>query len=119
MPPLEDEELELLLEDDDELLDELELLLELDPLAKVTTEFAGTAYMKALLLTATGVCASSDCVLEVTNGVTDESVIPWRLNVWLTVMVVLFATTIANRSLSKSLNAVTPIGLVLAVTSTR
>jgi len=79
MPPLlEDEELELLLlleEEEDELLDddELELLLEelelllleLDPLANVTTEYAGTAYVNALLLTATGACASKDCVAEV------------------------------------------------------
>ena len=68
-PPLEDEELELLLEDDEELLEELELLLlplELDPLANVTTEFAGTAYVNAPLLTATGVCTSNDCVLDVT-----------------------------------------------------
>lgn len=130
MPPLledeellledEDDEEEELLEDDDELLDdELLLELELEPLASVTTEFAGIAYENAPPLTATGVCTSSDCVAEVTKGVTEVSVRPWRLKVWLTERVVLFATTIAKRLLARSLNAVIPIGLVLAVTSTR
>jgi hypothetical protein len=55
-----------LLEEEEELPEDELLLLELEPLAKVTTEFAGTAYVNTPLLTATGVCASNDCVLDVT-----------------------------------------------------
>ena len=100
-PPPEDEELELLLlllleEEDEEPPEELELLLLLEPV-NVTIEYAGTAYVNAPLLTATSVWSSSVCVADVTTGVTDESVRPWRLNVWLTARVVLFAATIAKR----------------------
>lgn len=56
---------------------------------------------------------------DVTTGVSDESVTPWRLNVCATGNVVLFTATIAKRPLAASLNAVMPMGLLLPVTSTR
>ena len=120
-PPLEDDEVPPLLEDD-ELLDDEELPEELEPLLEpvnVTIEFAGTVYVNAPLLTATEICVSRVCVAEVMTGVTDESVTPWRVNVWFTASVVLLAATIAMLPLARFLNAVMPIGPLFVDTSMR